>query len=233
MLKINQSIWWNFKRCLFRMLVATSNSLFGKEILHRSLLAKWLKNRWATLVEMISPARRRQARFEQDNPDTPWFVPAAIQHIEQALRPDFRGFEWGCGRSTMWFARRVNHITSVEGRRSWFEEISRQLAANNLRDRVTLCLAEVTTEHNFIAEEVNRYAGAIDKIADGSLDFIVVDGHFRDACLQRIGQKLRPGGLLIIDNTEVIPKNLLKNISKGTTFSWNNGVWETTIIYWH
>ena len=80
----------------------------------------------------------------------------------------------------MWFAHRVGHITSVEGRREWFEDVSHRIANDKLVERITLRLAEVTTEHDFLREEIDRYAGAIDKIADGSLDFIVVDGHFRE-----------------------------------------------------
>jgi len=57
------------------------------------------------LVEAVSPARRRQARFERKNPDAPWFVPRRSITSERELRPYFVGFEWGCGRSTEWFAR--------------------------------------------------------------------------------------------------------------------------------
>jgi len=225
-------MWWNFKRFLFGILVRTSNRLFGKEIIHRSPVAGWLLRSWLSLVKFFSPTRRRQVRFEQENPNAPWFVPAAIRYIERELRPDFKGFEWGSGRSTIWFAHRVSHITSVEGRRAWFEDVSRWLVMDKLEDRITLLLAEVTTEHDFLLEEIERYARAIDEIADGSLDFIVVDGHFREACLRRIGSKLRPGGLLIIDNTEVLPKSLLDTLINGKTHAWNNGIWETTVIHY-
>jgi hypothetical protein len=227
---MHKTVWWEFKRAVFGTLARVSNRLFGKELVHRSRLAGWLNRCWLTLVETLSPVRRRQARFEQENPNAPWFVPAAISHIERELRPDFVGFEWGCGRSTLWFARRVRHVTSIEGRRAWFEEVTRWLAEDDLAGRVTLCLAEVTSEHDFNAAEIERYAGAIDDVADGSLDFVVVDGHFRDACLSRIGNKLRSGGLLIIDNSEVVSKALLGTLKTADSYSWNNGIWETTVI---
>lgn len=223
-------MWWKIKHGAFLCVVRLSNLLFGKELIHRSQLARWLNRCWLPLVEMLSPARQRQACFERENPDAPWFVPAAITDIEQKLRPEFVGFEWGCGRSTLWFARRVNHLTSVEGRRSWLEEIKRQLEKEGLAKRVTLRLTEVASEHDFIPEEIMRYAAAIDDFVDGSLDFIVVDGHFREACLRRIGNKLRPGGLLIIDNSEVVPATLLNAMKTQDSRTWNNGIWETTII---
>lgn len=223
-------MWWSFKRTVFGILVRTSNRLFGKEIVHRYPLAGWLNRIWLALSELVSPSRRRQARFERQNPDSPWFVPAAVSYIEGKLRPDFVGFEWGCGRSTLWFARRVRHLTSVEGRRAWFDEVASWVAKEELGTRVTLCLAEVSTEHGFIHEEIERYAGAIDGVDDGSLDFIVVDGHFREACLRRIGKKLRPGGMLIVDNSEVVPKSVMETFNAAEIRAWNNGIWETSVI---
>jgi hypothetical protein len=221
---------WKFKRSAFLLLVSVSNGLFGKELIHRSRLARWLSRRWLEIIEVLSPARRRQAAFERENPDAPWFVPRAIAFIEQELRPEFVGFEWGSGRSTLWFARRVRHITSVEGRRAWFDEVARWLTNSDLNARVTLRLEEVTSEHGFASSEISRYAGAIDDVADGSLDFIVVDGHFREECLYHVGNKLRAGGLLIVDNTDVISATLLNTLRTEDSYSWNNGVSETTVI---
>jgi hypothetical protein len=221
---------WRFKRALFGLLVNVSNRLFGKELVHRSRLAGGLNRFWLKLAENFSLARRRQARYENEHPDSPWFVPEAINYIEKVLRPDFVGFEWGCGRSTIWFAKRVRHISSVEGRRSWFEEVKCKIAEEGLADKVTLSLKEVTSEHDFNVTEITRYAAAIDSIEDGTLDFIVVDGHFRDACLSHVGNKLRRGGLLIIDNSEVVAKGLLDSLKTPNSLSWNNGIWETTVI---
>lgn len=188
-----KSLWWKFKRGVLHFLVRISNYLFDKELIHRSRLARWFNQRWLAIVEVLSPARRRQARFERENPDAPWFVPAAIAYIEQELRPEFVGFEWGSGRSTPWFARRVRYITSVEGRQACFDEVTRWLSKHDLAKRVSLQLAEVTSEHIFSPMEIERYAGVIDGVIDGSLDFVVVDGHFREACLPRVANKLRPG----------------------------------------
>ena len=228
--RMHKSMWWEFKRAVFGVLVRVSNQLFGKELIHRSRFAAWLNRRWLALVELLSPARRRQARFERANPDAPWFVPEAIVYIEQQLRPHFVGFEWGSGRSTLWFARRIHHITSVEARRNWFEEVTHRLEKHDLAGRATLHLAEVTSEHNFSPKEIERYAGVIDSVGEGSLDFIVVDGHFREACLGRVATKLRPGGLLIIDNSDILPTTALDPWRGFNLQAWNNGIWETIVI---
>lgn len=223
-------MWWPLKRFFFKIIIKSSNYIFGKEFVHRSTIAKLLNRFWLNLVEYISPARRRQARFERENPNSPWFVPEAINYIEKEIKPEFVGFEWGCGRSTEWFARRVRHITSVEGRRSWFDEVSRRIASADLKNKVTMCLAEVTTEHQFSPDEIERYVSVIDTFSDSSLDFVVVDGHFRDECLQRVGKKLSSEGLLIIDNSDVVSEKLLDSLMTNKTMRWNNGIWETTVI---
>lgn len=222
---------WQFKRKLFLLAVHMSNRLFGKDLTHRSRVAKATISVLRILSAWMSPAHHRQKRFERQNPDAPWLVPEAIRRIEQFLKPDHVGFEWGCGRSTLWFARRISHITSVEGRRDWFEEVSRLVEMQGLQHKVNLLLKEVTTEYDFLSDEVARYAGAINPIADESLDFILVDGHFRVPCLNHIGNKLRSGGMLVIDNTNVIPESALEELGYSHRTAYNNGISETTVIF--
>lgn len=223
---------WQIKRTLFGLLVRTSNAIFGKDLTNRSPMAKEMVLTWRRFAALISPAHRRQARYEREHPDAPWLVPEAIERIEAFLKPQHVGFEWGCGRSTLWFARRMARITSVEGRREWYETVSKQIADANLQDKVTLLLAEVTREYDFDPAEVERYAAAVDVLPDASLDFALVDGHFRMECLQRIGRKLRFGALLVIDNTDVIPEAGAIIKGQGTHETLNNGISETMLIRW-
>jgi len=46
----------------------------------------------------------------------------------------------------------------------------------------------------------SRYIQAVHDIKNNSLDFALVDGIWRSACANASIGKLRPGGLLIIDN---------------------------------
>jgi predicted O-methyltransferase YrrM len=45
-------------------------------------------------------------------------------------------------------------------------------------------------------------AAAIVSEPDASLDFVVVDGWYRPVCARAALSKLKPGGLLLIDNTD-------------------------------
>jgi predicted O-methyltransferase YrrM len=51
-----------------------------------------------------------------------------------------------------------------------------------------------------LREREHDYVAVTDQIADNSLDFALVDGMGRDKCALRLRQKLKPGGILILDN---------------------------------
>jgi hypothetical protein len=91
-------------------------------------------------------------------------------------------------------------------------------------------IPKINQNNNSMSFKFKRYVGIIDDVVGGSLDFIVVDGHFRKACLQRVARKLRPDGLLIIDNTDVLPRILLDTLRTDDSRAWNNGISETTVI---
>ena len=51
---------------------------------------------------------------EHQNSDKPWFNPMANRLLSTLLRPTDQGLEWGSGRSTLWLAKHLGHLTSVE-----------------------------------------------------------------------------------------------------------------------
>jgi hypothetical protein len=46
------------------------------------------------------------------------------------------------------------------------------------------------------------YVAAIDAFPDGFFDLVVVDGRSRAACLDRAVPKIRPGGMLVLDDAD-------------------------------
>lgn len=143
--------------------------------------------------------------YEKRHPDHPWLAPAAIAWLEQQLQPGMHGFEWGSGRSTLWFARRVAALTSIESDAAWHETVSRQVKAAGLAH---VALHHLELEHPEAGTYANDYAElpayvrAIDAVAEASLDFVLVDGWYRPVCARAALPKLKPGGILVIDNTD-------------------------------
>jgi hypothetical protein len=129
-------------------------------------------------------------------PADPWLTRPAISILESWLRPDDVGFEWGSGRSTVWFARRVRRLVSIEHDPAWYETVRERLARAGLLDR-----CDCRLEPDGRDETPNsRYVRAVEEVLDNTLDFALVDGVARVHCALAVLSKLRPGGLLCIDN---------------------------------
>ena len=65
--------------------------------------------------------------YERQHPDRPWLTRAMIENLDTWLRPDDVGLEFGSGRSTIWFAQKVGHLTSVEHHPGWYAKVNDRL----------------------------------------------------------------------------------------------------------
>lgn len=141
-------------------------------------------------------ARTRLWFYEKRYPDRPWLTGQAVEFLSQWLKPTDVGFEWGSGRSTLWFAKRVQRLTSVEHDRRWHTIVQGQLQKQGIQN-VSYHLIELENDTGS-----GQYIHAIDAVADAQLDFVIVDGRLRGECALAALGKLRPGGILLIDNAE-------------------------------
>ena len=134
--------------------------------------------------------RLRVKLEELKHPEHPWLTKDAIKLLEDLICPNDIGIEFGSGRSTLWFAERLKHLTSVEDNEVWYTRVSKQIKTSNLSDKV-----------NYVyAKEPDKYIDQAQKLAESSIDFCLVDGICRDECALTMTQKVRSGGLLVIDN---------------------------------
>ena len=141
--------------------------------------------------------------------DVPWWTYGAIDEVERWLAGrdgDVRAFEWGSGASTIWLARRVASVQSVEHHRQFGAMIQEQLTA---WPNATLDIVEpVPSESPAISSakeghgglDFSDYVDHIDAVG-GTFGLIVVDGRARQACLTAALPHLEPGGIIVFDNT--------------------------------
>jgi precorrin-6B methylase 2 len=130
--------------------------------------------------------------------ETPWWNDRAISYLDQQLRSGDRVFEWGAGASTVWLASRGAKVTSIEHDPDWVSNV-----------RVRCPAADVRAA----PEDARVYAAAIDEFEDDSFDVVIVDGMYRPECLQRGASKVKPGGLLVLDDTDMRQLGRLKRFS--------------------
>ncbi len=144
--------------------------------------------------------------------EIPWITFRAIDWLDGFLKPDMTVFEYGAGGSTLYLAKRVRHVASVEHDEGFHQLVSGILSQRGI-DNCTLMLhkAEPCGEDNReFASHQQKYRGqcfasyvkAIDAYPDRSFDMVLVDGRARMACVERARAKLKPGGALMLDNSD-------------------------------
>lgn len=143
-------------------------------------------------------ARLVQMVFQQSNPGLPWLTRDAIRILESWMQPSHKGLELGSGRSTFWLAERVGSLVTVEHDPEWFGYVVKGLRERGIRNVEPI-----------LAEDESAYVSAILSQRDASLDFVLIDGEFRESCLRESLGKLKQSGMLIIDNVEryLLPPN--------------------------
>jgi hypothetical protein len=161
------------------------------------MLGYWLRH-----PQKIIP-RLRYWWWERHNRDKPWLTRGAIEFCEQHLTRQMRGLEFGSGRSTAWFARRLKQLTSIEYSRQWHQAVREQL---HQQEVVNADCRHIELDHPRHEPErasydpLPRYVQVIDEFADSSLDLIIIDGHYRTTCIRHVLSKVRSGGFLLIDD---------------------------------
>jgi predicted O-methyltransferase YrrM len=127
---------------------------------------------------------------ERRNPKEPWLTKDAVRFLDESLKPGDRGLEFGSGRSSVWFAKRIAHLISVEDNKEWFTRVTGLIAGEGLSDKI---------DYRFRAQK-DDYVTEASAVPDDSIDFCLVDGSHRDDCAIRVIPKVRSGGLLVVDN---------------------------------
>lgn len=154
-------------------------------------------------------ARRLRYRlYERLHPDEPWIAQPAVAFLHKALDRRAPALEWGSGRSTQWFSPRVASLISVEFDPKWYGVVRSQVRALANVDLRYVPLdhdPSVPTTPNM--RPYPKYVSVVDDIADASLGFVLVDGHYRQMCVLAVLPKIKSGGLLTVDNTDWLPSD--------------------------
>lgn len=158
---------------------------------------------WAYSLLMVHDSQRMAAL------DVPWWTYDAIDAVEEWLgaRPGpVRVFEYGSGASTVWLARRVAEVHSVEHHRGFAESMAPEFARHpNVDLRVVEPVASAdpsvgSSKEGYGGLDFAAYVAAIEDVPP-ELDLVVIDGRAREACLAAAAPRLTRGGLVVFDNS--------------------------------
>jgi hypothetical protein len=134
--------------------------------------------------------------------EIPWFAYPFIAFLQPRLHKKLTVFEYGCGNSTHWFARHVEHITSLEHTKKWHDQLKNKLPQN-----VELVFEEVVSTksyHELAFQPLlteTPYSRKINTRPD-FYNIVIVDGIYRNNCIVNAIEKLTPDGIIILDNLE-------------------------------
>ena len=142
----------------------------------------------------------------------PWLPYLATEYIKR-LKPK-QVFEWGSGKSTLFFLGMNARVVSIEHDLKWYENIKSKL----WRDNWIIDYRFIPPDSGEIGPDKSNpahyksgstelgpvnfkaYASAIDSY--GLFDLILIDGMARASCIQHAFSHVAPGGCLVIDNAD-------------------------------
>ena len=128
-----------------------------------------------------------QLCVDKDSNPIPWYTYPAIEYLSQFDYSAKKIFEFGCGNSSKYWARQAAKVVSVEDNPTWYAKWQTELTAPN---QIVL-----------LRNEDSGYEGAILETEE-LFDVIIVDGKRRAECCSTALQRLAPGGLIILDDSD-------------------------------
>jgi hypothetical protein len=131
----------------------------------------------------------RKESIDRDGNPLPWCTYPFIQFIESRLNSTMNIFEYGCGNSTLWYAQKVNNVTSVEHDLTWASKISSRLPGN------------ATVQYSSLSE-IGKYSTSI-LLSDKRYHIIVIDGRDRNNCVIQSLKCLTEDGIIVFDNSQL------------------------------
>lgn len=146
------------------------------------------------------------------NDAIPWYTWSCVHWLEEWLTKEMTVFEWGSGGSTIFFAHRCKAVVSVEHNAPLVAPLFETLQNLGLHKNAHIIIEppenyhiqeyESQDEHYANTHNFKNYARAIDRYPNEYFDLVAVDGRARPACIIHAIPKVKPGGILLLDNAE-------------------------------
>jgi len=131
---------------------------------------------------------KRGIPVDKDGDPLPWVTYSFIDFISERLNKNMDIFEYGSGNSTLWYAKRVNSVISIEHDKKWFEKLK-----NNIPKNVTINYKKL-----IYGGEYAKFP----KILERKFDIVIVDGRDRVNCIKYSLDVLKSKGVIVLDDSE-------------------------------
>jgi hypothetical protein len=153
-------------------------------------------------------------------PIKPQWAPAARPKVEEIIKKDMVVHEWGNGCSTPWVASRCKHLFAVDDDINW----------SNRARRLCAEMGITNVDFSVYPELDVRYMETIFWFSEmGGIDLAIVDGMNRVKCFEYAVKYVKPGGLIILDDSQ--RDEYKKCFKQGLEMIWNVGDEQTTTLF--
>ncbi len=125
--------------------------------------------------------------LDRDGNPIPWYTYPAIEYLSQFDYTNKKIFEFGCGYSSLFWARRAGKVISIEDNLNWFDKWQKEFSEPNLNIKWR---DEGEIYEQAIFEDNEKY------------DVIVIDGKRRNFCAETAVKALSDGGIIILDDSD-------------------------------
>lgn len=145
----------------------------------------------------------------------PWIVFDAIDFLNSMELKGMNIFEYGSGGSTLYWVSKGASVVSIEHDPIWYNKIYKILQENKKRDYRFVeqeiepeNLLDPSNPEYYITNSLmqkkyfKKYVLQIDEFENNFFDIISIDGRARPSCIKHSVNKVKVGGLIIIDNAE-------------------------------
>lgn len=143
------------------------------------------------------------------NDGKPWVTYRAVDFMEKVIGKDSLVFEYGSGGSTLYFAQKAKHLTSIEHHKEWYKIVDDVINQRNIVNcEYILREPEPRSGHEYFRSTTDtkmafkKYVTSINKFEDNHFDFVSVDGRARVQCVLEAIPKIKNGGYLMLDNSD-------------------------------
>lgn len=146
------------------------------------------------------------------NQQIPWIPYEAKKWLDNYLDPSMTVFEYGSGGSSIYISKKVKKIISVESSPEWCAILHKEIEKLHIGncdlslfepEEKVRCDASASPHFNENTIKFEKYAKSIMNFPDESFDLVFIDGKARVACAFYARAKVRPGGYILLDNSDV------------------------------
>lgn len=154
------------------------------------------------------------------NAPLPWLSFPAIEYVQSQMTSGMNIFEYGSGASTLFWLHHQANVISIEHDAGWYQRLSeyyiprlQQPRAIDYRHIGPEPLpatgkgyadpdAYVSSLPEYSGDSFQTYCQQIDGFPNDFFDIVLVDGRVRNSCIKHAYQKVKVGGLLVLDNSD-------------------------------